>query len=163
MSLPRYIIIPNTSSRHDPTIGATTSDIVITPVHSFNNDPIDKHQNVLQFLLNIDKDIFLLPSFRFVIFFSKGMIFEEDRPQLKEIHGSRECFEHGKRLCQPQRALGAAGLDLPCEQLVPGFSECCDRLFPSLSTDDRTTRYPVSARRDPFDRQARRFAQRRGT
>lgn len=140
MSLPRYIIIPNTSSRHDPAIGATTSDIVITPVHSFNNDPIDKHQNVLQFLLNIDKDIFLLPSFRFVIFFSKGMIFEEDRPQLKEIHGSRECFEHGKRLCQPQRALGAAGLDLPCEQLVPGFSECRNKLFPSLSTNGRTTR-----------------------
>lgn len=50
VSLPRYIIIPNTSSRHDPTIGATTSDIAITPVHSFNTSPIDNHQNVFQLL-----------------------------------------------------------------------------------------------------------------
>ena len=29
------------------------------------------------------------------------------------------------------------------------FSECCDRLFPSLSTDDRTTRYRDSNTEQP--------------
>ena len=39
VSLPRYIIIPNTSSRHDPTIGTITSDIAITQVHSLSSNP----------------------------------------------------------------------------------------------------------------------------
>lgn len=45
-----------------------------------------------------------------------------------------------ENVCASPSALGAAGLDLPCEQLVPGFSECRNKLFPSLSTDGRTTR-----------------------
>ena len=79
------------------------------------------------------------------------MIFEEDRPQLKEIHGSRECYEHGKRLRQPQRALGVTGLDLPCEQFVQAFSECRNRPFPNAETSFSRAFQPTTEQRDtPF-------------